>query len=128
MIKRIDHVVITTQDPDRCLEFYRALGFQVEHRGGRYELFAGDFKINVHDLGSELSPHAQNVQPGSADICFEMSSSIDAYKAMLEAKGLTVELGVVPRNGTYGVMKSFYLRDPDKNLVEICSYEREMPQ
>lgn len=123
MIKKIDHLVITAKDVFHTLEFYKKLGFEVKNSGGRYELFAGDFKINVHVLGKELSPHAQTVQPGSADLCFELSGNLEVYQKELESKGLQIELGIVSRTGVKGGMRSIYLRDPDGNLVEFCSYE-----
>ena len=122
MLRKIDHLVITTARPEPCLAFYRALGFEVRDGGGRYELFAGDFKINVHVLGRELSPHAARVQPGSADLCFELQGSLSEFCAELEAKGLAVELGPLERHGVSGPMQSVYLRDPDGNLLEFCAY------
>ncbi len=123
MIKKIDHIVITTGNIDTCLGFYKKLGFEVKAQNDRYELFSGDFKINVHILGKELSPHAQNVQSGSADICFEISGDIDTYMQEFQQKGFIIELGTVPRNGVRGEMKSCYLRDPDGNLLEFASYK-----
>lgn len=40
----------------------------------------------------------------------------------MELEGITPELGPVRRHGVRGSMMSVYLRDPDGNLVEICSY------
>ncbi len=122
MICKLDHLVITTAKPEECLAFYKKLGFTSKDAGGRYELYAGDFKINVHIKGRELSPHAGQVQPGSADLCFEIDSDLSAYKMALEEKGLAIELGIVERTGVRGKMKSIYLRDPDANLVEFCRY------
>lgn len=123
MIKKIDHIVITTAQPAACLAFYETLGFTSRDAGGRYELFAGDFKINVHVRGRELSPHAAHVQTGSADLCFELDENLDAFVQNLTGKGLAEEPGIVSRTGVRGGMRSVYLRDPDGNLVEFCSYE-----
>ncbi len=123
MIKKIDHLVITTTNLDKCFEFYQKLGFVPKTANGRYELFAGDFKINVHLLGKELTPHADNVAIGSADLCFEIKEDINKIKSLLESNGLTIELGVVERKGVNGIMNSIYLRDYDKNLIELCSYD-----
>ncbi len=121
-IKKIDHAVITTQDIDSCLIFYKKLGFEAKIGKGRYELFADGFKINVHILGKELSPHALNVQPGSADLCFEVVGNIDDFRQELQNKGIIAELGTVTRTGFKGMMNSMYVRDPDGNLIEFCSY------
>lgn len=123
MIKKLDHIVITTAVPAKCLNFYEKLGFTVEDAGGRYELFAGDFKVNVHIKGQELLPHAMNVKAGSGDFCFELATNIESFKHDIENRGLYIELGIVNRNGVHGAMKSIYLRDPDGNLLEFCSYE-----
>lgn len=123
MLKKIDHLVITTSAIKKCLAFYESLGFTAQNQGERYALFAGDFKINVHLKGQELAPHAQNIQPGSADLCFEITDDLAEFKSALEAKGLGIALGIVDRAGARGKMRSLYLRDPDGNLVEFCNYE-----
>ncbi len=123
MIKKIDHSVITVKDALATVLFYEKLGFIAKQNVERYELYAGDFKINVHILGKELSPHAHYIQPGSADLCFEIAGAISGFKEWLVQKAIPIELGIVDRNGTRGAMKSIYLRDPDGNLLEFCSYE-----
>ncbi|MEG0339570.1 MAG: hypothetical protein RR573_06595 [Oscillospiraceae bacterium] len=62
MICKVDHIVITTAKLSACIAFYEALGFRAQDAGGRWELFSGDFKINVHSRGHELEPKAKNVQ------------------------------------------------------------------
>jgi catechol 2,3-dioxygenase-like lactoylglutathione lyase family enzyme len=42
--------------------------------------------------------------------------------AHLQACGVPVELGPLPRTGALGPMQSVYIRDPDGNLVEIAAY------
>lgn len=123
MIQKLDHLVITTSEMERCIAFYEKVGFTAKAAGERVELFAGDFKINVHYKGRELSPHARNVQTGSADLCFQLSVSLDCFLAAVIDQGLTAELGPVDRTGVRGPMRSVYLRDPDGNLVEFCSYQ-----
>lgn len=122
LIKKIDHIVITSSDIEKTLAFYKKLGFIVKEREERYELYAGDFKINVHILHHELLPHAQNVQVGSADLCFEIEGDLQTWRSTLLTENLLLESEIVTRNGVNGIMHSFYLRDPDKNLIEFCSY------
>lgn len=123
MIRSIDHLVITATNIEQTIAFYTTLGFEAREATDRWELFAGDFKINVHCFGHELEPKAACVQPGSADLCFELDGSIVGCKEALLAAGIEVELGIVERHGVRGVMRSLYLRDPDGNLIELCSYE-----
>ncbi|WP_394922511.1 VOC family protein [uncultured Robinsoniella sp.] len=123
MIQKIDHIVITAKDMFSTVAFYEKLGFISKYQGERCELYAGNFKINVHLLGHELFPHAKNVQTGSGDFCFEISGDIEDFQKELKEKGLCIETDVVERHGVHGAMKSIYLRDPDGNLVELSSYE-----
>ncbi|MEG1684021.1 MAG: VOC family protein [Oscillospiraceae bacterium] len=122
MIRKLDHMVITTARLPACLAFYEALGFRAQEAGGRWELFSGDFKINVHSKGQELEPKAQTVQTGSADVCFEIDGDLALCRAKLMECGIHIELGMVTRHGVRGEMHSLYLRDPDGNLIELCSY------
>ncbi len=122
MIKKIDHIVITTADITKCFEFYEKLGFECQEIDDRYQLLAGDFKINVHILGAERLPHATNVQTGSADICFEITNDIINFQTELEAKFPEKALKIVERNGVKGKMQSIYITDPDGNLLEFSKY------
>lgn len=122
MLKKIDHLVITTADPGKGLPFYEALGFEIREDGARYALFAGDFKLNVHVLGREIASHAAVIQPGSADLCFEVEGALEELLSKLARRGIQTESGFVSRHGVRGEMRSAYLRDPDGNLIELCEY------
>ncbi len=122
MIKKIDHMVITTNNIEEIIPFYEKIGFTSHDRGDRFELFAGDFKINVHILGKELLPCAENVQIGCNDFCFEIDVDIDDFYHTLLEREVKIELGIVKRHGVRGEMQSIYLRDPDGNLIEFSSY------
>ena len=122
MVTALDHLVITTADMPACIAFYQALGFTARDAGNRWELFAGDFKINLHYLGRELEPKAAHVGTGSADLCFVTGEPLAACKARLVALGYPLVLDIGVKSGARGPMESFYLRDPDENLVELCSY------
>ncbi|MEG1848596.1 MAG: VOC family protein [Lachnospiraceae bacterium] len=121
-IRKVDHMVITTAKLPECIAFYEALGFRAQDAGGCFELFSGDFKINVHLKGHELMPKAKNVQTGSADFCLEIDGDLAACRDQLIECGIKIELGIVTRHGARGEMCSLYLRDPDDNLIELCSY------
>ena len=121
MLRKIDHVVLTTAQPEACADFYQKLGFRFVDRGERYEFMAGDFKLNVHFAGMELEPKAAHVQTGSADLCFEVDS-LGTLCQQLAAAGIPVERGPVARHGVWGQMQSVYVRDPDGNLLEFCEY------
>ena len=121
MIKSIDHVVLTTGDLHRCLDFYtRVLGMTVEHYGkGRIALRFGDHKFNVHPPGFEAGIKARTPTPGSLDLCFLSERPLDDVIARLKQENVAIEEGPVNRTGARFTIRSVYVRDPDGNLIEI---------
>lgn len=122
-IHHIDHLVITTQNLNRCLAFYvGVLGMEHRERQGRHSLHFGNCKISVHTRKGEYLPAAGNPQYGSQDFCL-IVDDIEAARAELESRGYPIEAGIAVRNGAEGEIRSLYLYDPDGNLVELSQYE-----
>ena len=121
MIKSIDHVVLTTRDLDKCLDFYtRVLGMRVERYGeGRVALRFGDHKFNVHPPGYNAGIKARTPTPGSLDLCFLSDRPLDEVIARLKREDVPIEEGPVNRTGARFTIRSIYVRDPDQNLIEI---------
>ena len=128
MIDRVDHIVLTTRDLDACVRFYtEVLGMElVRFRTPKEERLALSFgrqKINLHVWGSEFVPRAHVAVPGSLDLCFIASVSLDEVTRTLKAKNIPVLEGPVDKTGATGPIRSVYVRDPDLNLVEISVYK-----
>jgi len=121
MIGSIDHVVLTTRDLHRCLDFYtRVLGMMIEHYGkGRIALRFGDYKFNVHPPGFDAGIKARIPTPGSLDLCLLADRPLDEVIAHLKAQKVKIEEGPVVRTGARFPIRSVYIRDPDENLIEI---------
>ena len=121
MIKSMDHLVLTTRDAQRCIDFYtRALGMKLETFGeGRRALRFGEQKINIHDASTVTDIYAAHPTPGSLDLCFLADRPLDQVIAQLHAAGVAIELGPVKRTGARFALLSVYVRDPDDNLIEI---------
>jgi catechol 2,3-dioxygenase-like lactoylglutathione lyase family enzyme len=121
VIDHLDHIVLTTKDKALCLAFYvDLLGMQLETFGeGRVAFKFGAQKINLHEYGKEFSPKAQWPTPGSLDLCFISSIPLDSVIARLAEKNWPIEEGPVMRTGAVFKLRSIYLRDPDRNLIEI---------
>ncbi|WP_041824026.1 VOC family protein [Streptantibioticus cattleyicolor] len=125
-ITGVDHLVLTVADVERTVDFYRrALGMRpVTFGDGRRALAFGPSKINLHRAGREIRPHAARPVPGSADLCLVTDVSQDRVRAHLDACGVPVEQGPVPRTGALAPVTSTYLRDPDGNLIEVSTYDQ----
>jgi catechol 2,3-dioxygenase-like lactoylglutathione lyase family enzyme len=124
MLDRLDHLVLTTPDLERCIDFYsRVLGMTLETFGaGRKALRFGAQKINLHEAAREFEPKADRPTPGALDLCFVADRPLDEVIARLEALGAPIVEGPVRRTGATGPIRSIYLRDPDRNLIEISEY------
>jgi catechol 2,3-dioxygenase-like lactoylglutathione lyase family enzyme len=121
MIKSMDHLVLTTRDAEKCIDFYtRVLDMKLEVFGqGRRALRFGEQKINIHDQGTVTDAYAAHPTPGSLDVCFLADRPLDEVIAQLRAAGVAIELGPVTRTGARFALRSVYVRDPDLNLIEI---------
>ena len=121
MIKSLDHLVLTTRDAQKCIDFYtRVLGMKLEVFGqGRRALRFGEQKINLHDGSTVTDNYAAYPTPGSLDLCFLADRPLDEVMAQLRAADIPLELGPVQRTGARFSLRSVYVRDPDRNLIEI---------
>lgn len=124
-ISHLDHLVLTVSDIDKTVDFYtKVLGMKKEiFKGSRVALKFGNQKINLHKLGAEFEPKAFNVKDGSADLCFIINTPLNEAKNYIESMGIKIEEGIVSRTGARGEIESVYLRDPDKNLIELSNYK-----
>lgn len=126
-ISAIDHLVLTVADITATLDFYReVLGmlperFRPADGSSRWALKFGASKINLHQSGAEFEPKAGRVCPGSADLCFLSDTPLPEWQQHLARLGIAVEQGPVRRSGATGPIQSLYIRDPDRNLIEIST-------
>ncbi len=123
-VKNLDHLVLTVADIDVTVNFYCSiLGMEVITFGeGRVALLFGQQKINLHRLGHEFEPKAENVKEGSADLCLILETSIKSALQELIEKDIPIIEGPVKRTGAVGPIESIYFRDPDGNLIEVANY------
>jgi catechol 2,3-dioxygenase-like lactoylglutathione lyase family enzyme len=121
-IARLDHLVLTVADIERTCAFYvRVLGMEVVTFGeGRKALRFGQQKINLHAADAILV--ADRPTPGSGDLCFITEVPLAEIVAHLESCAVPIVAGPGPRAGAIGTIQSVYIRDPDRNLVEISNY------
>ncbi|NOX91551.1 MAG: VOC family protein [Gammaproteobacteria bacterium] len=123
-ITRLDHLVLTVTNIEVTVDFYqRVLGMEKQaFANNRVALKFGNQKINLHQAGNEFEPKANTPSPGSADLCFVIQSSLPVAMQHVRDCGVSILEGPVARTGATGPVMSFYFRDPDLNLIELCHY------
>ena len=124
----IDHVVITVSDINKSIDFYsNILGMELQEFSSstdnvkRKSLKFGNQKINLHEVSKPFKPHANNPIPGAMDICFLSEINIDDWIKIFNKFNIKIEDGPVKKTGANGPIRSIYVRDPDKNLIEISN-------
>jgi catechol 2,3-dioxygenase-like lactoylglutathione lyase family enzyme len=131
-VEALDHLVINVADVAASAEWYRRiLGMEVkvfDPGGGkapRTSLHFGNQKINVRPRDADKVEWftADQATAGSEDLCFLTSAAPDEVMAHLQAHGVAIEEGPVPKQGARGTLRSVYCRDPDGSLIEISSYK-----
>jgi len=124
MIDHVDHIVLTTRDLAGCMHFYcDVLGMKAEKfqtpTETRLALKFGNQKINVHEWGREFTPRAHVAAPGTLDLCFIASISLEEVISRLKSSKIEILEGPVLKTGATSKLRSVYVRDPDLNLIEI---------
>ena len=124
----IDHVVITVTDIDKSIHFYsNVLGMELQEflsttdNVKRKSLKFGKQKINLHEATKPFKPHAHNPLPGTMDICFLSEINVNDWIKIFDKFDIKIEDGPSIKTGANGPIKSIYVRDPDKNLIEISN-------
>ncbi|MCL6660646.1 VOC family protein [Paenibacillus amylolyticus] len=122
-LERLDHLVLTVKNLEATISFYtNILGMKVVEFGqGRKALQFGQQKINLHEQGKEFEPKAHTPTPGSADLCFLVSTPLEEVILHLTQHHTKIEEGPVERTGALGPIRSVYVRDPDGNLIELSN-------
>lgn len=126
-IREIDHLVLRVVDLEATLRFYcEVLGCPIERRQdaiGLIQLRAGSSLVDVVPIDGPLGSMG-GAAPGKEGrnldhLCFRVEPFDDAaIRRHLEAHG--VQAGpTAPRFGADGLGPSFYITDPDGNVVEL---------
>ena len=123
-IAHLDHLVLTVTSLEATCEWYsRVLGMELRIFGaGRQALQIGSMKINLHLINTETAPKASNPGPGTADLCFISPNTSEEISQHLANHGVPILQGPVARTGALGPITSYYVYDPDQNLVELATY------
>src|SRR5215813_480352 len=130
-IERVDHIGIRVRDLDRTLAFYRVLGFTLVHRvvqddvaivrnehGVELNLI---FNANAGDPDSNILMDVPGKLPGYTHIALRVTS-IPATIAALNANDIAITQGPVSFGQSGQV--SVFVRDPDRNVIELRGREQ----
>ncbi len=122
----VDHVVFLVADMERALAFYEGVlncqpGFSYPDLGME-QVWFGSALIVLWDLSHPGAAKAVPPVQGGRNVdhlCLACGPlDTEALKSHLSSHGVAIEREAV-HGGARGMGPSFYLRDPDNNLIEI---------
>jgi len=130
-IEQVDHIGIRVRNLDRALAFYRWLGFDLVRRaesddvaiirnehGVELNLI---FNANAGDPATNILMDVPDKFPGYTHIALRVPS-IPATIAALEANDIAITQGPVSFGESRQV--SVFVRDPDRNVIELRGREQ----
>jgi lactoylglutathione lyase len=130
-IERVDHIGVRVRNLDRALAFYRVLGFALAHRakdddvaiirnehGVELNLV---FNANAGDPAANILMDVPDKFPGYTHIALRVTS-IPATIAALKANDIAIAQGPVSFGESGQV--SVFVRDPDRNVIELRGREQ----
>ena len=131
-IERVDHIGVRVRDLDRALKFYGVLGFTLYHRatGDDVAIIRNErgvelnlvFNANAGDPAANILMDVPEKLPGYTHIALRVTS-IPATIATLQANNIAITQGPVSFGDAGQV--SVFIRDPDRNVIELRGRDQE---
>ncbi len=120
----LDHVVLRVQDVERSLAFYQGVlgleGVRVEE-WRRGETFFPSVRVSDDVIIDLLAAPAEHAGAENVDHICLVVEPID-WNAVVAQGTFDVVDGPDTRFGAHGDGQSLYVRDPDRNVVELRYY------
>ena len=134
-IERVDHIGIRVRELERALAFYRVLGFTLAHRAQgddvaivRNELVVElnlIFNANAGDPAANVLMDVPDKFEGYTHMALRVAS-IPATIAALRESDIAITQGPVSFGESGQV--SVFVRDPDRNVIELRGREQGVMQ
>jgi lactoylglutathione lyase len=127
-IKAFNHVGIRIAEKERSIDFYASLGFKLVADAG-FELGHPIIMQNVAGVVVNLLGPATS--PGNSNILMDVAEKHPGYTHMaltvtsLEETRKQLEVLKIEVTGSFkfGEMSAIFIRDPDRNVIELDAYE-----
>ena len=121
-LQRLDHVSLNVSDRSRSIAWYRdvlGLAQRGEPRRDDWPVFMGEFGACVALFQAQVeAPERQPESTGLRHVAFMVGPD-----ELVRAEGRLREHGVEFRFEDHGNARSLYFPDPDRNTIELTTYD-----
>ena len=126
-ITEINHVGIRIGDKSRSIDFYANLGFELVQDAGFTD---GHPVIMRHACGVVLNLLGPASVADGSNVLMDIEKKHPGYthialtvSSLAAAKGFMSEHGIeITGSFSFGGMSAIFIRDPDRNVIELDSY------
>ena len=132
-IERVDHIGIRVRDLDRALNFYRVLGFDLlrQAKGDNVAIVRNQngvelnliFNADAGEPDTNVLMDVPGKYPGYTHMALRVGS-ISATIVALKANDLAITQGPVSFGESGQV--SVFVRDPDRNVIELRGRDQDV--
>lgn len=131
-ITHVNHVGIRVSDKVRSINFYSLLGFDLESDAG-FE--SGHPVIMKHPSRVVLNLLGPADVPGDANILMDVDEKHTGIthvaltvRSLAKAKSFMSEHDIsITGSFSFGNMSAIFIRDPDRNVIELDAYDAAVP-
>ena len=126
-IECVNHVGIRVRDKSRAVSFYESLGFALVADAGFTD---GHPVIMQHPSGVVLNLLGPATAPGDSNILMDIGEKHAGYthialtvSSLSDARDFAAARGIeITGSFSFGDMSAIFIRDPDRNVIELDSY------
>jgi lactoylglutathione lyase len=132
-IERVDHIGIRVRELDRALAFYQVLGFELLHRatGDDVAIVKNEngvelnliFNANAGEPETNVLMDVADKYPGYTHMALRVGS-VPAAIAALKGNEIAITQGPVSFGDSGEV--SVFVRDPDRNVIELRGRDQDV--
>lgn len=125
-VSRLDHLVLPVKDLNQSFRFYHEV-FDMQElpeqsTADTTTIRCGHQLIRLHQVDQLATLQAAQPTTGSADLCIVVKDEVADIMNHLKSYFVEIVAGPTEKNGSEGPMTSIFIRDFDKNLIEIATY------
>ncbi|MBN7274545.1 VOC family protein [Ligilactobacillus pobuzihii] len=128
-VSRIDHIVLPVKNLDQAFRFYHEVFDMQEITAQRTAdtktIRCGHQLICLHQVDRPLKIQAADPTIGSTNLCIVVKDNVADVLNHLKSYFVEIVDGPIKKIGSEGEMTSIYIRDYDKNLLEVATYSNK---